>query len=80
LATLLDEGTHLGSQSSMHRILRANHAAGDRRSQATHPARAIPELLATRPGQVRSWDITKWSGPQRGVYFDLYIILDIFSR
>ena len=64
----------------MHRILRANHAAGERRSQATHPPRAIPELLATKPGQVWSWDITKLRGPQRGVYFDLYVILDIFSR
>ena len=44
------------------------------------PARAIPELLATRPGQVWSWDITKLRGPQRGVYFDLYVVLDIFSR
>ena len=56
-ATLLDEGTYLCSRSSMHRILRANHAAGERRCQATHPSRAIPELLATRPGQVWSWDI-----------------------
>jgi putative transposase len=79
-ATLLDEGTYLCSQSSMHRILRANGAAGERRSQATHPPRAIPELVATRPGQVWSWDITKLRGPQRGVYFDLYVILDIFSR
>ena len=79
-AMLLDEGTYLCSQSSMHRILRANRAAGERRCQATHPARAIPELLATRAGQVWSWDITKLRGPQRGVYFDLYVILDIFSR
>lgn len=79
-ATLLDEGTYLCSRSSMHRILRANHAAGERRCQATHPARAVPELLATRPGQVWSWDITKLRGPQRGVYFDLYVVLDIFSR
>ena len=79
-ATLLDEGTYLCSRSSMHRILRANHAAGERRCQATHPSRAIPELLATRPGQVWSWDITKLRGPQRGVYFDLYVVLDIFSR
>jgi putative transposase len=58
-ATLLDEGTYLCSQSSMHRILRANRAAGERRSQAVHPARAIPELLATRAGQVWSWDIER---------------------
>ena len=79
-ATLLDEGTYLCSMSTMHRILRANHAAGERRSQATHPPRAIPELLATKPGQVWSWDITKLRGPQRGVYYDLYVVLDIFSR
>lgn len=79
-ATLLDEGTYLCSMSTMHRILRANHAAGERRSQATHPPRTVPELLATRPGQVWSWDITKLRGPGRGVYYDLYVVLDIFSR
>ena len=79
-ATLLDEGTYLCSQSSMHRVLRANNAAGERRSQAKHPARVVPELLAVRPGQVWSSDITKLKGPQRGVYYDLYVILDIFSR
>ena len=79
-ATLLDEGTYLCSISTMHRILRANHAAGERRSQATHPPRTIPELLATKPGQVWSWDITKLRGPTRGVYYDLYVVLDIFSR
>jgi putative transposase len=79
-ATLLDEGTYLCSMSTMHRILRANHAAGERRSQATHPPRAVPELLATRPGQVWSWDITKLRGPVRGVYYHLYVVLDIFSR
>ena len=79
-ATLLDDGTYLCSQSSMHRVLRANNAAGERRSQAKHPARVVPELLAVRPGQVWSFDITKLKGPQRGVYYDLYVILDIFSR
>lgn len=79
-ATLLDEGTYLCSMSTMHRVLRANHAAGERRSQATHPTRARPELLATGPGQVWSWDITKLRGPARGLYYDLYVVLDIFSR
>ncbi len=79
-ATLLDEGTYLCSRSSMHRVLRANNAAGERRSQAKHPPRVVPELLAVRPGQVWSWDITKLKGPERGVYYDLYVILDIFSR
>ncbi len=64
----------------MHRLLRAHDAAGERRRQATHPPRTKPELLATGPGQVWSWDITRLRGPGRGVWFQLYVILDIFSR
>ena len=79
-ATLLDEGTYLCSMSTMHRLLRRAGQTGDRRRQATHPARVRPELLATSPQRVWSWDITKLRGPQRGVYYDLYVILDIFSR
>ncbi|WP_425596881.1 transposase [Serinicoccus marinus] len=79
-ATLLDEGTYLCSQSTMHRLLRAHDMAGERRNQATHPARVRPELVASAPGAVWSWDITKLRGPGRGVYYDLYVVLDIFSR
>lgn len=79
-ATLLDEGTYLCSMSTMHRILRENSLAGERRNQAKHPPRTRPELVATAPGQVWSWDITKLRGPTRGVYYDLYVVLDIFSR
>ena len=79
-ATLLDEGTYLCSMSTMHRLLRRAGQAGERRRQATHPARARPELLATAPLHVWSWDITKLRGPQRGVYYDCYVILDIYSR
>jgi putative transposase len=79
-ATLLDEGVYLASRSTMHRILRACGQSRERRRQATDPARVAPELLATAPGQVWSWDITKLRGPERGVYYDLYVILDIFSR
>ncbi|WP_344067850.1 DDE-type integrase/transposase/recombinase, partial [Nostocoides vanveenii] len=79
-ATLLDEGTYLCSMSTMHRILRRNDAAGERRRQAVHPAKKKPELLATRSGQVWSWDITKLRGPGRGIWFQLYVVLDIFSR
>lgn len=79
-ATLLDEGVYLASMSTMHRLLRLIGATGDRREQATHPTRARPELMATGPGQVWSWDITKLRGPTRGVYYDLYVILDIYSR
>ena len=67
-ATLLDEGTYLCSMSTMHRILRAHGAAGERRAQGMHPARTKPELVATKPGQVWSWHITKLRGPDRGVY------------
>jgi putative transposase len=79
-ATLLDEGVYLASMSTMHRLLRLIGQAGDRRDQAAHPARARPELMATGPGQVWSWDITKLRGPERGVYYDLYVIIDIYSR
>jgi len=79
-ATLLDEGVYLASMSTMHRLLRLIGQSGDRRDQATHPAKSKPELMATRPGQVWSWDITKLRGPDRGVYYDLYVILDIYSR
>jgi putative transposase len=79
-ATLLDEGTYLCSMSTMHRLLRAHGAAGERRRHATHPAKKKPELLATGPGQVWSWDITKLRGPGRGLWFQLYVVLDIFSR
>jgi putative transposase len=79
-ATLLDEGEYLCSMSTMHRLLRQAGQSGERRRQATHPPRTKPELLATAPGQVWPWDITKLRGPQRGVYYDLYVVIDIFSR
>jgi len=75
-ATLLDEGVYLASRSTMHRVLRAAGQSRERRRQATHPARTKPELLATRPLDVWSWDITKLRSPERGVYYDLYVILD----
>jgi putative transposase len=79
-ATLLDEGVYLASMSTMHRVLRACGQSRERRRQATHPARTRPELVAAQPGDVWSWDITKLRGPDRGIYFDLYVILDIYSR
>lgn len=79
-ATLLDEGTYLCSQSTMYRLLRANGEVRERRRQATHPPRVRPELVAHHPNEVWSWDITKLHGPYRGVYYDLYVMLDIYSR
>jgi putative transposase len=78
--TLLDEGTYLASVSSFYRILRANNEVRERRRQATHPAKTKPELVADKPLVVWSWDITKLKGPKRGEYFDLYVVIDIFSR
>ena len=79
-ATLLDEGQYLCSESTMYRILRQHGEVRERRAQATHPAKVKPELVATAPGQIYSWDITKLQGPGRGEYYHLYVMLDIFSR
>ena len=79
-AMLLDEGTYLCSQSTMYRLLREAGENRDRRRQRSHPAKTKPHLVAHRPLQVWSWDITKLPGPARGVYYDCYVIIDIFSR
>jgi putative transposase len=79
-AETLDEGTYLCSQSTMLRILRINRATKDRRGQRSHPATKRPELIATAPNEIWSWDITKLHGPTRGLFYDLYVVLDIFSR
>jgi putative transposase len=79
-AILLDEGTYLASVSTMYRVLRAEGQVRERRAQAAHPPRVRPELVATGPSQVWSWDITKLKGPWRGIWLDLYVMLDIFSR
>lgn len=79
-AHLLDEGVYLGSISTIYRVLAANAQVKERRRLARHPARAIPELVATAPGQVYTWDITKLAGPVKGTYFDAYVMIDIYSR
>ena len=79
-AKLLDEGVYLASTSTMYRVLRAEGEVRERRRQATHPARVKPELLATRPNAVWSWDITKLLGPAKWTWFYLYVIIDIYSR
>jgi putative transposase len=79
-ATLLDEGTYLCSPRTMYRVLAAAGEVKERRDQVRRPHYAAPELLATRPNQVWSWDITKLLGPAKWTYFYLYVILDIFSR
>ena len=79
-ARLLDEGTYLASISTMYRLLCAHGESRDRRRQRTHPARVKPQLLARKPNDVWSWDITKLPGPSRHEFYDLYVILDIYSR
>ena len=79
-ATLLDRGIYLCSVSTMYRVLRENTLVTERRRQARHPARTVPELVATGPGQVYSWDITKLPGPAKGIYYDAYVMIDIYSR
>jgi len=79
-ATLLDEGRYLASERTMYRLLEANGELRERRDQLRHPAYQRPELLAERPNEVWSWDISKLLGPAKWTYFYLYVILDVFSR
>ena len=79
-ATLLDEGTYLASISTMYRLLRERAQVRERRAQARRPALVKPELVATAPNEVWSWDITKLAGPYKWTWFQLYMILDVYSR
>lgn len=79
-ATLLDEGCYVCSISTMYRILREHDELRERRQQRQHPAYAKPELLATGPNQLWSWDITKLLGPTKWLYYYLYVLLDVYSR
>ena len=80
-ATLLDEGRYLASERTMYRLLAARHGeVRERRNVLDHPAYAAPELLAQRPNEVYSWDITKLKGPANWTYYYLYVILDVYSR
>jgi putative transposase len=79
-ATLLEEQTYLCSTRTMYRVLAEADEVRERRDQARHPAYARPELVATTPNQIWSWDITKLKGPVPYLYFSLYVILDLFSR
>ncbi len=79
-ATLLDEGVYHCSVRTMYRLLGQNGEIRERRRQLRHPVYQKPELLAEKPNEVWSWDITKLMGPEKWSYFYLYVILDIFSR
>jgi putative transposase len=79
-ANLLDEGRYLCSWRTMYRILAENQEVKERRDQLRHPHYVKPELLATKPNQLWSWDITKMLGPTKWTYYYLYTIIDVFSR
>jgi putative transposase len=79
-ATLLDEGTFLCSVRTMYRVLAENGEVRERRDQLQHPTYHKPELLATKPNHLWSWDITKLKGPGKWVYYHLYVVMDVFSR
>ena len=79
-ATLLDEGNYYCSISTMYRILREHDEVRERRDQRQRPSYSKPELLATAPNQLWSWDITKLKGPATWQLFYLYVVLDVFSR
>ena len=77
---LIDEGEYYCSPRTMYRVLKEQRETLDRRPQRSHRNAVKPELIATRPNEVWSWDITKLLGPQKWMYYYLYVILDIFSR
>lgn len=79
-ATLLDEGIYLCSWRTMYRVLQAQDQVRERRDQLIHPVYTKPELLATGPNQLWSWDLTKLRGPVKWTYFHLYTVLDVYSR
>jgi len=79
-ASLLEEGRCLCSLRTMHRVLHENAETRERRNQLRHPSYAAPQLMASRPNELWSWDITKLLGPAKWTYFYFYVVLDVFSR
>lgn len=79
-ATLLDEGIYVCHWRSMYRILAANQQVAERRNQLVHPPAPKPQLVASAPNQLWSWDITKLLGPTKRTFYYLYVILDVYSR
>jgi transposase InsO family protein len=76
----LDEGRYHCSERTMYRILKEAGQDGERRRIATHGAKTVPELVANAPSQVFTWDITKLAGPDKGIWYHAYVIIDIYSR
>lgn len=80
VAVLLDEGRYVASERTLYRLLSEQGELRERRDQLRHPPRAVPRLCARAPRQVWTWDITPLPGPARGIFFHLYVMLDLFSR
>jgi putative transposase len=79
-ATLLDEGRYLCSERTMYRVLAANAEVRERRDQLRHPNHPVPQVHASKPNELWSWDITKLHGPAKWTYFYLYVVMDVYSR
>jgi len=79
-AALLDEEKYLCSWRTMYRIMGRNRQVRECRNQLRHPQYEKPQLVATGPNQLRSWDITRLMGPSKGVYYQLYVLIDVYSR
>ena len=79
-AMLLEQNKYLCSTSTMYRLLRKHQAVRERRQIRRHPIYEAPQLLAQKPNEVWSWDITKLPGCRKFEYFHLYVMLDIYSR
>jgi putative transposase len=80
VACLLDEGRYVASERTLYRLLTENHEVRERRNQRRHPLRPVPRLCARAPREVWTWDITPLPGPVRGIFFQLFVMLDLFSR
>lgn len=79
-AKLLDKETYLCSQRTMYRILKDQKQTRPRRHEREHPNYHKPQLVATGPNQVWSWDITRLKGPKSWIFYELYVVIDIYSR
>lgn len=79
-ATVLDEGRYVCSERTMYRLLAESAEVRERRDQLRHPAYPVPQVHATKPKQLWTWDITKLLGPTKWTYFYLYVVMDVYSR